>query len=740
MKKFIYILNKKIFYKKFFSWFGIGLILSIFIIIPILAHVKLVVATKEPIAHSQIKGKWQQVPIGGGGYVTGVYVHPQAADLVYMHTDNGGAYRWLPKQKRWQNIVDRFPRLPWNYYGVEALALDVHNPDLVYLALGKYTSMGNGKLWKSSDRGNTWVESDLKIPMGGDEDKRWGGHRLAVSPHDSNYLLFGSRTQGLWKSNDGGLHWSQVTNFRASPRSDIGLNAIAFDPIDSGRIYISAYGDGIYQSNNAGWTWAKMPKSPVRGMKIAVASDRSVYVTNDTSPGVNKYVHGVWQDITPAKHHGHVFNALSVHPQQPQNILVALGDVSGGKIFYSSNGGKTWKQQQARPQPHPAIPWWPDYFFNDHTSAIAFDPHYPGRVWLSDWFGVWRTENYLDQRAIWSNYPQGHEQLVTLSLLAPPQGAAIISGVADMEGFYHHSLTAYPQDRLGYDNPKATRHWERYWQDIYGLAYCYARPSNLVKVGGRRDARINMVAISRDGGLTWQELSTFPDDKIPLKVAISAKDPAKFVVIRSEGQPLQTSDFGRTWQQVSGLPDGVKGPWNWNYPLAADGLKSNYFFYYAEGTVYRSKNGGITFQRVNNSLPSTDHYILQSIPGKENELWLSLEEKGLWVSKDGGVNFNPIPQVKHSRLFSWGKSRQGDRFSVLYLYGEVSDLGEGLFQSSDRGKTWQKLDALPLYKNDSAKTILVLEASRQEAGLVFLGTDGRGIYYRYFGERGLSSN
>lgn len=675
---------------------------------------------------------WQQVPIGGGGYVTGVYAHPQVADLVYMKTDNGGAYRWHPQAKRWQNIIDHFPRLPWNYYGVQSLALDPHNPELVYVALGKYADSGNGRLWKSSDRGNTWIESDLQVPIGGDTDKRWTGNRLAVSPHDGNLLLFGSGNQGLWRSQDGGIHWSQIKSFGASPHPDLGLIAVAFDPVDQKRVYLSAYGDGIYLSDDQGWTWSKMTGSPVHGTRIVVSGDRSVYVTSDLAPGVSKYVDGVWKDITPSGFEGQVFNALDVHPDQPNQVIVARGEVNEGEIFYSADGGITWQEITAHYQSIATIPWWPNYFFNDHTSAVIFDPHTPQRLWLSDWFGVWRTDNFPEKRPIWTSFPQGQEQIVTFSLVSPPKGASLLSGVADIEGFKHQDLNSYPQDRLGYQNPYSWKHRDRYWQDTYDLAYSVNRPFDLVRVGGKRDEEVHMVATSNDGGTTWQELSTFPDDKIPLQVAISANNPQQFVIVRSEGQPLQTSDRGNTWRQVSGLPDGMKGPWTWNHPLAADGVNPNQFYYFAGGTLYRSADGGITFVGVNNSLPSAEHYFLATVPQRENELWLSLDDQGLWVSKDGGSHFSQIEQVKYSRLLAWGKSRQNNPPNLLYLYGEIGDRQEGLFRSKDRGQTWQKLDDIPLYKQDFARTILVLEASQQEPNLVFIGTDGRGIYYRYF--------
>ena len=672
---------------------------------------------------------WQSVPIGGGAYVTGIYAHPRVADLVYMQTDNGGAYRWDPQQEKWQNIIDDFPHLPWNYYGVESMALDPQNPDLVYMALGKYTDSGKGRLWKSSDRGQTWLESDLEVPMGADEDKRWAGNRLAVSPHNGNLLLFGSRRSGLWRSLDAGLHWSRIKSLKASPRADIGLINVAFDPQAAERIYLSAYGDGIYQSDDAGSTWTKMLGSPVHGMKMNVSGDRTVYVTSDISPGVSKYANGAWQEITPPGYQDQVFNALSVDPHNPKRILVALGEVGDTKIFYSVNGGNTWSKKSTKPQVDPAIPWLTDRFFNDHTSAVIFDPTWNQRVWLSDWFGVWRTDNFKQRQTNWANYPKGQEQIVTFSLVAPPKGAMLLSGVADVEGFYHRSLDTYPQDRFGYGFSKRLRN--QYWQDTYSIDYCAKQPLNLVRVGGKRDSVLNAGATSTDGGLTWHKFANFPNDKIPLRVAVSATNPEQFIVVRSEGQSLQTKDNGNSWQQVSGLPDGIAGPWNWTQSLTADQINGSRFYYYAGGTLYRSEDGGITFMGVNHSLPSVENHIIKTAPGIAGEVWLSLDGYGLYISRDSGVNFTQVSQVKQSKLLTFGKASATNHLPWLYLYGKVTNQEEGLFRSSDRGETWHKLNDISLFNNDQAKTIRVLEASKQKSDLVFIGTDGRGIYYRY---------
>jgi hypothetical protein len=53
-------------------------------------------------------------------------------------------------------------------------------------------------------------------------------------------------------------------------------------------------------------------------------------------------------------------------------------------------------------------------------------------------------------------------------------------------------------------------------------------------------------------------------------------------------------------------------------------------------------------------------------------------------------------------------------------------MGKGIFRSLDRGKTWKRIGNP---KNPIGNGPNVMEASLQQFGLVFIGTNGRGIYY-----------
>ena len=661
----------------------------------------------------------KNVALGGGGYVTGIYLHPLQKDLVYIKTDVGGFYRWNPVDKTWIPLTDHFPLEQSNYYGGEALALDPSNPDIIYIAAGKFTAdwwPHQGTIFKSTDRGKTWIKLNIDLKMGGNEDLRWVGERLVVNPLNSKMIFFGSRLDGLWKSLDAGATWSQVLSFPGKPRADIGITAIKFSKQVLGLVYAISYGDGIYQSTDSGFTWSKIPGSSSEAKRLGLASDGVLYVTH--SSGVSKYTNGAWSNITPFNTKD-IFNAISVNPTNPNNLLVSLGENGkSSEIYQSLDGGTTWTKKKK--SMNTTVPWWSSYMrSNPWIAAIEFDPQVTGKVWFTDWYGIWRTENINANPVTWTNYQQGHEEVVTFTLVSPPKGSLLLSGVADVDGFYHDKgLNAYPSKTFGGSGPS--------FQDTYHIAYCETDPLKMVRVGGNRWNNTYTGATSINGGRTWKPFASFPEKRMLKRIAISATGPNLFIVTTGGGQPVVTADGGKSWKNVSGLPDGSKGSWDWSQPLAADKVEGNTFYYYAQGKVYRSTDKGLSFETVNASLPNESWHSLKSFPGVKGEVWLSLDWQGLYRSTDGGQTFSKLEKINRSHLFAFGKPPTGSTVPTLYLYGKITDMGDGIFRSLDRGKSWE-------FIGDRSKPIgnspNVMEASKQQFGLVFIGTNGRGIYY-----------
>jgi hypothetical protein len=174
---------------------------------------------------------WKNVEVGGGGMVTGVVVHPKERNLVYARTDVGGIFRWNETTGSWIPLSDGFTKAQAGYFGVESLAVDPSDPNIVFAAVG------NGKtgpdtqsaLLKSIDRGTSWRILKTDIDIYGNNNWRASGERLAVDPNSSAVVYFGSREQGVWRSTNGGSSWSAVTTL---PKGDAaqGVGFVAFDP------------------------------------------------------------------------------------------------------------------------------------------------------------------------------------------------------------------------------------------------------------------------------------------------------------------------------------------------------------------------------------------------------------------------------------------------------------------------------------------------------------------------------
>src|ERR1700722_2867229 len=79
---------------------------------------------------------WNNVTVGGGGFSPNIIFSPVEPGLAYLRTDIGGVYRYERGQQRWIALQDGMAE--GNYFGVESLAPDPRNSQVVYAAVGMY--------------------------------------------------------------------------------------------------------------------------------------------------------------------------------------------------------------------------------------------------------------------------------------------------------------------------------------------------------------------------------------------------------------------------------------------------------------------------------------------------------------------------------------------------------------------------------------------------------------------------
>ena len=207
--------------------------------------------------------KYNNIPIYGGGYVTGFTFHSKESGCMYIRTDIGGVYRYNSKidifeslgdHIRQDNLAESFPI---------AIALDEKISSRLYIVCG-IARCHYGKLCISTDRGNTFVYRTIPTMVDGNWGGRSSGNRLIVDPQDSDTLFFASQRGGLLVTHDMGQSWNKVdiggedwlTFVWTSPTSDIiivGTAGVNTKQSENMR------GHGLYISYDRGKTFQKLP-------------------------------------------------------------------------------------------------------------------------------------------------------------------------------------------------------------------------------------------------------------------------------------------------------------------------------------------------------------------------------------------------------------------------------------------------------------------------------------------------
>jgi len=686
---------------------------------------------QAPITVKSQPYTWRNVQIVAGGFVDGLVFNPAARDVLYARTDIGGAYRWDPAARQWVPLLDWLGADDWNLYGVESIGVDPADADRVYLAVGTYTQSfaGNGAILRSADRGRTWKRTDLPLKMGGNEDGRSAGERLAVDPSRPSVLYFGSRDNGLWKSTDRGATWVQVASFPVTGRTNgVGVVFMVFGPPHVVYVGVSQDGPGLYRSADGGATWAALPGQPpgLLPHHAVLGADGMLYLTYGNTPGPNGMSDGAvwkydtktsaWTDITPLKPGtpaGFGYAGLALDAQHPGTLMVTTLDRwnPGDTLFRSRDGGKTWadlgpktvRDWSAAPYmtfgaKAPRLGWW--------MGALALDPFRPGHALYGTGATLWASDDVSNADVggptHWAIGARGLEETAVIDLVSPPSGPPLLSALGDIGGFRHDDLTISPTRGME-TNPQTS--------NTDSLDFAELNPAFVVRVG--RGNRGRNGAYSADGGATWAPLATEPPgSRGSGRVAVSA-DGAAILWTPRGGAPSLTHDHGATWSASKGAPPRLE--------VIADRLDPRKFYGISGGTLYASADGGLNFTPAASDLP--DGGRLRAVPGHEGDLWLVAGD-ALYHSTDGGAAFTKLTSAASVHAQGFGKAAPGHAYPALYIAGRVGAV-TGFFRSDDAGASWVRIND-DAHGYGTAGTVI---GDPRVYGRVYVGTNGRGIIY-----------
>ena len=686
-------------------------------------------------AQSTTPYAWKNVQIQGGGLVSGVVYHPARKNLVYARTDVGGIYRWVPATQTWLALNDDLGRDDAQLTGVLSLALDYNNADRVYLAAGQYLqSWGrNAAILRSSNRGASWTRTELPFRLGGNADGRGAGERLVVDPNLGSVLFLGTNENGLWKSVDSGVTWSQVNAFapasvtfvlfhrtsgsvgNATPTLYAGVNA--------------ASGPTLYRSTNGGATWAAVPGAPTGLIPNHADFDKAgtLYLSYANALGPNGMSSGqlwklapssnTWTAISPRQSSSSDtfgYGAIAVIPSLAGNLYAATNNrwAMGDELWRSTDGGSSWTLVNAIDSySAPSSPWSihpsGEANFRPHWIVdVDIDPFNRNNVSFVTGAGLWTSANAFGTSVNWTFSNAGLEETVPLELVSPPSGAPLLTALGDIGGFRHDDLDSSPP-LSGYFNPTGSTNTS--------IAFAEWWPPTVV----RANWSDNRGAYSTDGGSSWVPFPSRPATAVsngPGAIAVTA-DGQKLVWIPDNSVAYYSTNMGASWSPSSGSPTG------WFRPVADRASASKVYIYDSNaGRIHRSLDGGASFAAAA-TVPGGGGR-LHAVPGYEGHLWLPAGASGLRRSTDSGASFSALKGVDAAWAIGFGKAAAGASYPPLYLWGKFGGV-EGIYRSSDTGVSWTRINT------DTQRWgwINDISGDPRTYGRVYIATGGRGVLY-----------
>jgi photosystem II stability/assembly factor-like uncharacterized protein len=253
---------------------------------------------------------------------------PGQPNHLYLGTTNSWLYESFDEGATWHRLakLDR-----GDGFVLDNIVVDSAHPSTLYV--GAWKNPDDGGLWISHDAGRTWHETALF--------KSQPVQALVQAPSDPHILLAGT-LQGVYRSSDSGVTWTQISPPGSHEIHEI--ESLAVDPVDPSTVYAGTW-HLPWKTTDGGQTWSNI--------KQGIIEDSDVFsiIVDPEHPHI-VYL-SACSGIYKSENAGLLFHKIQGIPtearrtrvlmQDPENLQIVYAGTTEG-LYKTVNGGKTFER------------------------------------------------------------------------------------------------------------------------------------------------------------------------------------------------------------------------------------------------------------------------------------------------------------------------------------------------------------------------------------------------------------
>ncbi len=639
-------------------------------------------------------------PAVTGGRIHDIEAVPGNPSTLYVASASGGLWRSYNRGQTWVNVFDT---MAVSTFGDVALAPS--DPRILYAGTGEQnnrqsTSWGNG-VYRSEDGGDTWRHLGLA------STRHIGKIEIHPSNPDIAYvaalgnLWTASPERGLYRTRDGGQTWERVLHVD----EHTGIVDLVMDPSNPDVLYAATYqrlrrtwgfngggpGSGIYKSTDGGETWRELTSGIPEGDKGRIG----LALASSNPRVLNALIEHANRPGTYRSEDGgeswQRVNTLNPRPMYYSEIFI---DPSNEDRVYVLGTSSFRSEDGGRTfQDISARPTYDVGVHADHH-ALWIDPDDPSHFFLGGDAGLHETYDGGRNYQRINNFVIGQFYALGLDMRDPYW---VYGGMQDNHSWMGPSRTRHWIGILGDDWRQIGFGDGMYWQidpTSHRYAYGNAQNGSYTRVDPETGDALDIRPYPPEGEEDYRWDWASPS-------LISGHDPN--VVYVGGNRLFISRDRGVTWERTQDLTRQIDRD-----TLELMGVR---------GT-------DITLSRNDGTSSYGEITTIAESPLDASVLWVGTDDGNLQVSRDGGTSWSEVsrniqgsPRGTYVSRVVASRADPGTAYVTLDAHRD-GDFAPYVFRTEDFGRSWRSLTGdLP-----SGSVSVILEHP-DASNVLFLGTE-----------------